>query len=123
MPAGDTVLLLVNGQPSGIALGMADTFWSRFWGLMGRRALRGGQGLLIRPCASVHTIGMRFAIDIAFLAADGTVLTVACGVQPMRAVRCRGARQVVELRSGLIRALGLTPGDIVQMVPVCHNTD
>jgi hypothetical protein len=56
--------------------------------------------LLIPRCRSVHTFGMRFSIDVAFLDADGRVLRVARDVPPRRVVSCRGAAGVLEAPAG-----------------------
>jgi hypothetical protein len=55
-----------------------------------------GPGLLIPRCASVHTFGMRFALDIVFLNAAGRPLRVARGVRGGRIVACRGAHAALE---------------------------
>ena len=69
-------------------------------GLLGRRGLESGEGLLLRPASSVHTFFMRFPIDVVFLGRDGEVLKVARRVPPWRTVGCRGAKTVVELPAG-----------------------
>jgi uncharacterized membrane protein (UPF0127 family) len=56
-----------------------------------------GPGLLIPRCASVHTFGMRFAIDVHFLDVEGTVVSTRLGVPPRRFVACRGAVAVLEV--------------------------
>jgi len=56
-----------------------------------------GPGLLIPRCAAVHTFGMRFALDIYFLDADGTVLSTRRAVPPRRFVAHRGAAAVLEV--------------------------
>ena len=57
-------------------------------------------GLLIPGCASIHTFGMRFPIDVHFLDAQGLTLSVRHAVRPRRVERHRGARSVLELPSG-----------------------
>lgn len=80
------------------ALEVADTFCSRFWGLQFRRRLPAGTGLLLVPCASVHTFWMRFAIDVVFLSGQGRVLEVRGGVRPWRIVGgVRAAHAVLEV--------------------------
>ena len=49
----------------------------RFRGLLGKKELPPGEGILLRPCASVHTMFMRFAIDVVFCDGDLRVLSVA----------------------------------------------
>src|SRR5215207_4523882 len=68
---------------AGIAV--ADTRRTRMKGLLGRRSLEPGEGLLLQPAGSVHTAFMRFAIDVVFLDRDLRVLRVAASVRPWRA--------------------------------------
>ena len=56
--------------------------------------------LLIPRCSSVHTFGMRFAIDVVFLDARGRVVRVARNVRPCRIVSCRGGAAAVETAAG-----------------------
>jgi uncharacterized protein len=72
----------------------------RLVGLAGRRDRGEGTGLLLRRCRSVHTFGMRFALDLVWLDAGGAVVRVDRAVRPLRVRSCRGARSVLELRSG-----------------------
>jgi uncharacterized membrane protein (UPF0127 family) len=78
----------------------ATRFWQRFFGLMGRRALDRDAGLLLVPCGSVHTAGMRFAIDVVFLDREGVVLRTVPHLRPWRAAACRGAHGALELCAG-----------------------
>jgi uncharacterized membrane protein (UPF0127 family) len=78
---------------------VAGTSRARLVGLAGLPDLPGDCGLLIPRCSSVHTFGMRFAIDIAFLDGDGAVLREVKAVPPRRVVRCRGASAVLERRA------------------------
>ena len=77
---------------------IAATFAARARGLLGRsRAWLGDGGLLvIVPCSSVHTFGMRDDIDVAFVAADGTVLKSVQGVLPGKMLWAHGAVAVIE---------------------------
>ena len=63
-------------------VGFADRWWRRAVGLLGRSSLDDDEGLLLAPCASVHTLGMRFAIDVAFLDRDGRVVSAKPRVFP-----------------------------------------
>lgn len=80
--------------------GIADTFWTRFRGLMGRRQLDADEGLFFRPGGSVHTMFMRFPIDVVFLDGDLRVLKVVPSLKPWRGAGARGARATLELASG-----------------------
>ena len=81
----------------------------RMRGLLGRPALGPAEGLLIAPCNSIHTVGMRYAIDVVFLDAEVRIVAVRHGLAPLRLAAARGARSVVELASGEARRLGLLP--------------
>jgi uncharacterized membrane protein (UPF0127 family) len=59
-----------------------------------------GAGLLIPRCASVHTFGMRFGLDLYFLGAEGEIVSVRRAVPPRRLASCRGAAAVLELPAG-----------------------
>jgi uncharacterized membrane protein (UPF0127 family) len=57
-------------------------------------------GLELSPCRSVHTFGMRFALDLIWLDRDGRVLRVDESVPPRRLRTCLRARSVIEIRGG-----------------------
>ena len=90
---------------------MAGTPWLRLKGLLGSKGLQPGEGVLIRPAASIHTCFMRFPIDAVFLDGDLTVLCVVTGLRPWRAASCAGARAVLELAEGECRRRQVRPGD------------
>jgi uncharacterized protein len=90
---------------------LADTFWTRFRGLLGRKELAESEGLLIRPASSVHTLFMRFPIDVVFLDRDLSVLRVVPAVPPWRAVWRTGAAAVLEIGAGECTARGVGVGD------------
>ena len=90
---------------------VASTPLARMRGLLGRRGLESGEGLLLSPASSVHTFFMRFAIDVVFLARDGEVLKVAADVRPGRTAGARRARSVVELAAGEAQRRGIRVGD------------
>ena len=89
---------------------VADSALRRMRGLLGRRGLASGEGLLLRPASSVHTFFMLFPIDVVFLDRHGVVLKVAEAVPPWRAVACRGAKAVVELAAGEAARRGIRAG-------------
>ena len=94
----------------------ASTFLSRLVGLLGTAAIAEGEGLWIVPCRGVHTLGMRYPIDVAFLDARGGVVGILEGLPPNRVGRVfRDARGALELRSGVLAATGTSPGDRVEV--------
>ena len=82
----------------------ARGFLQRLLGLamLRSRELPDGHALLLRRCSSVHTFGMRFALDLAFADDSGNVLRVVRGAAPRRVWRCPGASVVLECRAGEI---------------------
>ena len=92
---------------------VADRAYRRMRGLLGRRGLKPGEGMVLRPAWNVHTAFMRFPIDVVFLDSDQVVVRLERDVAPWRTVSCRGAREVVELASGECERRGLEVGDRV----------
>jgi hypothetical protein len=94
-------------------LEIADRFWSRLCGLQFRPPLPPGHGILLAPCASIHTMWMRFAIDAAMLDRCGGVLAVRRAVRPWRLVFApRGTHAVLEASAG---TLSLAAGDTLAL--------
>jgi uncharacterized protein len=96
---------------------VADSFWTRLKGLLGRRELPAGEGLLIVPTNSIHMFFMRFPIDAVFLDGDLRVLAVRPEVGPWRTVGHRGARAVLELPAGESSRRGIRAGDQLVVGP------
>jgi len=97
--------------PAGVLrVRVADSFVTRALGLLVGAPLDPGEGLLISPCASIHTIGMRYPIDVVFMDREARVLRVCADVRAGRMRFGRGARGVLELRSGIAERHGLGVG-------------
>jgi uncharacterized membrane protein (UPF0127 family) len=94
---------------------VADRPFARMRGLLGRRSLAPGEGLLLRPASSVHTLFMRFSIDVAFLDRDLRVVSIARDLRPWRAAGRPGARAALELPAGECERRGLRPGDVLML--------
>ena len=82
----------------------ADGWKRRMRGLLGRRPPGKRSGVLLMPCAGVHTFGMRYAIDVVFVGRDLRVMKVRRALPPCRIALCLGAVAVVEMRAGVIDA-------------------
>jgi uncharacterized protein len=82
----------------------ASTPLARLLGLAGLRALPPRAGLLLPRTRAIHTFGMRVALDLIWLDAQGAVVRVDRAVPPRRARACRQARAVVEVPAALRRA-------------------
>jgi uncharacterized membrane protein (UPF0127 family) len=90
---------------------LADTALTRMRGLLGRRELPAGEGILLRPASSVHMAFMRFSIDAVFLDSDLRVVKIADDLRPWRAAGSRGAKAVLEIGAGEAGRRGLSVGD------------
>lgn len=100
------------------AVRLAQNPWSRMVGLLGRKGLADGEGLLLRPCSSIHTLFMRFPIDVVYLDKDGNVLKVVPSLRPFRfSASLRRTHYTLELPVGTIDSTNTAPGDRVAIVP------
>lgn len=93
----------------------ADTFASRFKGLLGRDGLEEGGGLHIEPCNSIHMFFMKFSIDVVFLDDDSRVVRAISAIKPWRVTRVYSkATSVLELPVGAIARSQVAPGDVLR---------
>lgn len=86
--------------PGGLTLIVASTRRSMMKGLGGLDALPADHGLLLTRCRSIHTVPMRFALDLVWLDRDGRVVRLDEDVGRFRARTCLRARAVVETAAG-----------------------
>lgn len=103
-----------NGETVVRQLLVADGFVSRFVGLQFRSELNWGEALLLIPCSSVHTMFMRFPIDVAFIDKGGGVLRVVRDVRPWRplVLSPKGTHATLEVSSG---GLSIQRGDRLRL--------
>lgn len=95
-------------------LTIASTFLQRLKGWLGKRRPPDGGGILFRRCNSVHTIGMRFSIDVVFLDEHDCVIGVET-LKPLRYSRQPKAKAVMELAANA--ASGLSLGSFLEVKP------
>lgn len=95
---------------------VAEGALSRLVGMLGTPDPGGDEALVLAPCRSVHCMGMRAQIGAVFVDANGLVLRVVDPL-PRRGASARGARAVLEARTGVLAAL--RPGDTVRL-PGCN---
>lgn len=104
---------LVRGSDVLASADVADTWRARSKGLLGRDGIEGA--LVLRPARSVHTLGMRFPIDVAHLDADLVVVRVGT-MAPWRVGRpVRAARAVLEAEAGAFERWHLAVGDRLEL--------
>ena len=91
-----------------VKVSIADRFFRRAIGLLSRRSLPDDEALLITPCASVHTFGMRFSIDVVFLGKRNEILKISENVRPFGVCFApRGTKSVLEMAAGNASRTGL----------------
>ena len=91
----------------------ADKWWAKGWGVLGRRGLAVGEGLWLPGVASVHTIGVGFALDLLFLDNQMRTVRVAENVPPGRLlVQAAGAAHTLELGAGTLVGVPHSVGEI-----------
>lgn len=93
---------------------IAYSLAARLLALSRERSLPARAGLLLSPARGIHTLGMRFAVDVVFLSSQMRVLALASRVRPWRVLLApRGTGRVLELAAGQIAATGLKAGTYI----------
>jgi uncharacterized membrane protein (UPF0127 family) len=108
------VVNLVRGTVLASSVEVADTSRTRRRGLLGRASLSPGEGLWIIPCESVHTLFMRFPIDLIYIDRRKRIRRLRSDVIPWRLSVCFSADSVLELAAGTIRASRTEQGDMLE---------
>jgi uncharacterized protein len=108
---------LENGPELASRAWATENTFERVQGWLKRKSVEPGEGLLICPCASIHTFGMSFAMDVAFLDRKGRALKLVPNVGPSRLVwgPWRGIFlpflvQVLEVPAGVLAAASVGIG-------------
>ncbi len=96
---------------------VASTSRARRRGLLGRDGLAPGSALVITRCNAVHTVGMRFVIDVAFVDAAGCVRKVVQRLPPWRMAMSPRAVAAIEFAAGQLGEGAVRPGDRLALVP------
>jgi uncharacterized membrane protein (UPF0127 family) len=96
---------------------VAVTRATRRRGLLGRESLSATEGLLLSPCKAVHTVGMRFPIDVIFIDRDGRVVRIVPALAPWRIALSARAKAVIELAAGQAAASDIRVGDMLYLAP------
>jgi uncharacterized membrane protein (UPF0127 family) len=96
---------------------VAETRSTRRKGLLGRDQLAPGAALVLTPCNAIHTVGMRFPIDVAFVDGHGVVRKIVQNLPPWRMALSPLSRTTIELAAGELRPETLRVGDRICLVP------
>lgn len=102
---------------------VANRPWARMRGLIGRTSLQPNEGLLLIGTKGIHTIGMRFAIDVLFLNSDGWVIHAIHALQPFRvSPYVKNSTMVIELPAGVLHETGTQVGDWIKVTRLSRVT-
>jgi len=96
---------------------IADSSKTRKIGLLKHDRLEAGDGLWITPCEGVHTVGMKFPIDVLFLDKQRKVVKIRPAMPRWRMAACLWAHSVLELPSGTAAATRTARGDQLVLEP------
>jgi uncharacterized membrane protein (UPF0127 family) len=95
-----------------IVVTQADSFTSRFLGLMLRKSMPSHEALLLAPCNSIHMFFVRFPIDVVFLDEEHEIKKMAENLRPWRIIPpVRSAHAALELPAGSIKRFNMVVGD------------
>jgi uncharacterized membrane protein (UPF0127 family) len=113
---------LPDGSPLALDAQQTEHMHERVQGWLGRGSVAAGEGLLIVPCGSIHMVGMRFAIDVAFLDRRGRVLKLCRDVAPGRlawapwsALLLPWRVMALELPAGALAAAGVQKSQVLRL--------
>ena len=95
---------------------VADSVVSRMRGLIGRRKLESGEGLIIAPCSGVHMFLMHIPLDVVFLNRHNQVVCAVSGLPTWTMLPwVRGAERAIELPVGTVHESRTAPGDLMSI--------
>lgn len=93
---------------------VADNFYTRSVGLLSREYLSENEALILKPCCSVHTFFMKFAIDVLFVNKQNEIVALYENVKAFRILPIHfNSHYVVELPAGQINARNIQKHDII----------
>jgi uncharacterized membrane protein (UPF0127 family) len=107
-----------TNEPVATEVEIAATRGARRRGLLGRDHLDEASAMLLAPCSSVHTVGMRFPIDVVFVDRQGYAVKVVRNLRPWRIALSTSGRAVIEMAAGSLRWGQVVPGDRLFLAPV-----
>jgi hypothetical protein len=111
------IRLVISGSGTAVCerCQLADSFWTRGRGLLGRSGLDPDEGILLVPGSSIHMFGMKFAIDVIYLTREDVVTDFVENIAPGKAhVAKNGAGKpysALEVAAGTIARTGVRVGD------------
>jgi len=110
---------LATGQVIADKVKIAQDYKSRSVGLLNRASLTSGEGLLIKPCNSIHTFFMRFPIDVLFLDRKGKVVKVRKSLGPWRlCAASKSGYMTLELMDKALDMVRVSIGDSIGIIKI-----
>jgi uncharacterized membrane protein (UPF0127 family) len=106
-----------TNEPVATTVEIAASRGSRRRGLLGRDHLDESSAMVLAPCSSVHTVGMRFPIDVVFVDRQGYAVKVVRNLRPWRMALSTSGRAVIEMAAGSLRWGQVLPGDRLFLAP------
>jgi uncharacterized membrane protein (UPF0127 family) len=110
------MFLYLNNSKTEYVISSACNFIQRASGLIFRKKLLANEAFYIQPCNSVHTFGMKYAIDIVYLDKTGVILKITKNMQKRRISWCFKAHSVLEFKSNASDLLAMQIGDVVSFL-------
>ena len=108
----------------GSRVGLADEWWLRARGFMGRPQPGPGEGLLLSPCRAVHMHGMKYPLDVIFVDRQGRVTATYPDLMPGRRTAWHGeARYALEVPAGTVGDTETREGDLIAWLLVNEYGD
>lgn len=100
----DTEVISIKGMQT-------QSLKERLGGLLVLEALNREQALWITPCNSIHTFGMKYALDLVYIDKNNKVRGLVSNIKPWRMSLCLRAKAVMELAAGSLQYIDVQPGD------------
>ena len=96
---------------------IANTPFKRMKGLLGKKEFREGQALILKPCNSIHTFFLRFAIDVLFVDKENKIIEAISCLKPFRLTRIYWVSALaIELPAGIILSRQTQAGDTLSII-------
>lgn len=98
-------------------LTIADSFFKRLIGLLGKKEISADEGIFINPCKSIHTFFMKFPIDVVFLDKSQKVIFIQECIQPNKVTPfIKKSKTVIEMKGNKIKKDGIiSMGDYLKI--------
>ena len=95
---------------------VAENFFTRSVGLLCRKSILPSEALIIKPCCSIHTIFMKFSIDVLFVNKKNEIVALHQNLKPWRILPIHlRSHYVIELAAGQIAVNNICLSDIINL--------